>query len=119
MTKKMTKSRKNKMIDGVCGGIAEYFNIDATIVRLICIAVCFLKGAGILIYVVAAIVMPYGEDFGYDENDDVENLKSANVDEQSADGKSESAKKSSGKSKSAGKKEAPHTDEEFEKFFKK
>lgn len=119
MTKKLTKSRKNKMIDGVCGGVAEYFNIDATIVRLICIAICLLKGAGLLIYIIAAIVMPYGEDFGFDEDDDIDNLKSANVDEQASAGEYGSAKKSSGKSKSSKKKEVPHTDEEFEKFFKK
>lgn len=119
MTKKLTKSRKNKMIDGVCGGIAEYFNIDPTLVRLICIAVCFLKGVGLIVYIIAAIVMPYGEDFGFSENDDdVDNLKSANVDDDAED-KSGSAKKSSAKSKSSKKKEAPHTDEEFEKFFKK
>lgn len=56
--KRLVKS-KSKMLCGVCGGIAEYFNIDPTIVRLI---VVFLSlagvGSGILAYIVAAIVMP-------------------------------------------------------------
>lgn len=56
--KRLYKSR-NKMICGVCGGIAEYFNIDPTIIRLI---VVFLSlagvGSGLLAYIIAAIVMP-------------------------------------------------------------
>ena len=76
--KKLYKSRKNKMIGGVCGGLAEYFNMDPTIVRIIEAILCILKGAGLIIYLIAVIVMPYDdEDFG---EDDTENLKSANID---------------------------------------
>lgn len=55
--KKLFKSEKNKKICGVCGGIAEYFDIDSTLVRLgWIIFACF--AAGILAYILAAIVMP-------------------------------------------------------------
>ena len=54
--KKLHKSN-NRMICGVCAGVAEYFGIDPTIVRLIWAAVA-LSGTGILLYIVAAIVMP-------------------------------------------------------------
>ena len=54
--KKLYKSN-NRMICGVCAGVAEYFGIDPTIVRLIGAALA-LRGTGILLYIVAAIVMP-------------------------------------------------------------
>ena len=54
--KKLYKSN-NRMICGVCAGVAEYFGIDPTIVRLIWAALA-LSGTGILLYIVAAIVMP-------------------------------------------------------------
>lgn len=54
--KKLYKSN-NRMICGVCAGVAEYFGIDPTIVRLIWTALA-LSGTGILLYIVAAIVMP-------------------------------------------------------------
>lgn len=57
--KRLYKSSVNYMICGVCGGIAEYFNIDPTLVRLAWVLVtCFSAGAGIIAYVIAAIVMP-------------------------------------------------------------
>lgn len=57
MNKRLYKSRDEKMIDGVCGGIAEYFDIDPTLVRLIW-AVFGATGSGILAYIVAAIIIP-------------------------------------------------------------
>ena len=54
--KKLYKSN-NRMICGVCAGVAEYFGIDPTIVRLIWAALA-LRGTGSLLYIVAAIVMP-------------------------------------------------------------
>jgi len=56
--KKLYKSNTNKMISGVCGGIAEYINLDPTIVRLLWVVFCFMGGAGILAYIIAAIVIP-------------------------------------------------------------
>ena len=58
MDEKLYKSDENKMVDGVCGGIAEYFNIDPTLVRLGWVLFCALGGSGILAYIIAAIVIP-------------------------------------------------------------
>lgn len=58
MEKKLYKSSKNKMIDGVCAGVAEYFNIDPTLVRLGLVLFSAMGGAGILAYIIMAIVMP-------------------------------------------------------------
>lgn len=55
--KKLTKSRSNRMICGVCGGMAEYLNIDATIIRIALVLLAFTT-AGIIAYIVAAIIMP-------------------------------------------------------------
>ena len=59
MKKRLTKSR-NKVLAGVFGGLAEYFNVDPTWVRLIGAAIIIFTGLGpgILLYIIAAIVMP-------------------------------------------------------------
>lgn len=59
MEKKLYKSRTDKKICGVCGGIAEYIECDPTIVRLITALLAFGFGTGILLYLIAALVMPY------------------------------------------------------------
>ena len=46
------------MLCGVCGGIAEYFNIDPSIVRLVWAALVIMGGTGILLYIIAAIILP-------------------------------------------------------------
>lgn len=57
--KKLTKSTSNRMISGVCGGIGEYFNLDATLVRLIwAILTVGGIGSGLILYIIAAIVIP-------------------------------------------------------------
>ena len=58
MSKKLYKSNTNNMIEGVCGGIAEFFGIDATLVRLGWVLFCALGGSGILAYIIAAIIIP-------------------------------------------------------------
>ena len=58
MNKRLYKSRNDKMLGGVCGGIAEYFDIDPTLVRLGWVLFCALGCSGILAYIVAAIVIP-------------------------------------------------------------
>ena len=57
MNKKLYRNTQSKMIAGVCSGIGEYLNIDATIIRLIW-ALIGLTGAGILVYLVAALIIP-------------------------------------------------------------
>ena len=106
--KKLYKSRKNKMLGGVCGGLAEYLNMDPTIVRIIAGVLCLIKGLGVLIYLIMCIVMPYDdEDFS---EDDTENLKSANID-------TEEEKKTSSKKADAEKDRKLHSDEEFDSYF--
>lgn len=56
--KRLYKARGNRMISGVCGGVADYFNIDPTLVRLLFILLCFGWGSGIIAYIIAAIVIP-------------------------------------------------------------
>ncbi len=58
--RRLTKSSTNRMICGVCGGVAEFFGIDPTIVRLVLALFCLAGGSGILAYIIAAIVMPEG-----------------------------------------------------------
>ena len=57
MDKKLYRNTNSKMIAGVCSGVAEYVNIDPTVVRLIW-ALVGLSGAGILAYLVAALIIP-------------------------------------------------------------
>ena len=57
--KRLYRSSVNYMLAGVCGGIAEYFNIDPTLIRLACIILtCMNCGTGIVAYIIAAIVIP-------------------------------------------------------------
>ena len=58
MSKRLYKSRDNRMLSGVCGGIAEYFDIDPTLVRLGWALFCALGGSGILVYIIAAVIIP-------------------------------------------------------------
>ena len=57
MEKRLHKS-SNRILCGVCGGIAEYFNIDPTLIRLGWVVFCALGGSGVLAYIIAAIIMP-------------------------------------------------------------
>lgn len=58
MDKRLYKSNENKMISGVCGGVAEYFNLDPTLIRLGWVVFCALGGSGVLAYIIAAIIIP-------------------------------------------------------------
>lgn len=58
---RLTKSRTDQVIDGVCGGIADYFNVDPVIIRLIFVVFIFLDGFGIILYIILAIIMPRDE----------------------------------------------------------
>jgi len=55
--KKLYRSKKNRVIAGVCGGIGEYFNVDPTLIRLVWILFVF-TGAGIIAYIIAWILIP-------------------------------------------------------------
>ena len=56
--KRLTRSSVDKKIFGVCGGIAEYFNIDPVVIRLLWVLAVFCFGTGILAYIIAALIMP-------------------------------------------------------------
>lgn len=58
MEKRIYRSKKNRMIAGVCGGIAEYLNIDPAIVRLIMALLVLVNGLGIILYILAVIIIP-------------------------------------------------------------
>ena len=58
--KRLYKSRNNKMICGVCAGIADYFNIDPSIVRVLWAVLALAAGTGILAYIACAIILPEG-----------------------------------------------------------
>lgn len=59
--KRLYKSRNNKMICGVCAGIADYFNIDPSIVRVLWAVLALAAGTGILAYIACSIILPEGD----------------------------------------------------------
>ena len=108
---KQLKKSKNKIIAGVCGGIAESLKIDPTLVRLIIfvLGLC-TKGILVLLYIVAAFVMPEAGFGDESSSDDVENLKSANIEKEEFVSESKNGKDETS---------SPHSDEEFNSYFKK
>ena len=60
--RKLYRSGKNKIIGGVCGGVAEYLDVDPVIVRLLWVIGAFAWGAGIPLYIIAWIIMPRNPD---------------------------------------------------------
>lgn len=58
MGKKLYRSKTDKKIAGVCGGVAAYFGIDSTIVRVLWLLLVIFFGTGLLAYIVCAIIMP-------------------------------------------------------------
>jgi phage shock protein PspC (stress-responsive transcriptional regulator) len=58
MEKRLYRSRDERMIWGVCGGIAKYFDVDPTLIRVIAVLTLFLGCAGLIIYPILTIVMP-------------------------------------------------------------
>ena len=58
MSKRLYKSEDNRILCGVCGGIGEYLGIDPTLVRLVWVLITLAAGAGVLLYIIAAIIMP-------------------------------------------------------------
>jgi phage shock protein C len=67
MRNKLYRSSKDCMIGGVCGGIAEYFDVDSTLVRLLAVLVVLLGGAGVIAYIIAWIVIPKNPEQESDE----------------------------------------------------
>ncbi len=57
-TKRLYRSTKDKVLGGVCGGVAEYFEVDPVIVRLLWVLLTLAWGAGLLLYIIAWIIVP-------------------------------------------------------------
>lgn len=58
MEKKLYRIEQGKMLCGVCGGLAEYLNLDPTVVRLLTVLLCLMAGSGVIAYIAAALIMP-------------------------------------------------------------
>ncbi len=56
--KKLYRSRIDKKLAGVCGGLGKFLNLDATVIRLILVILCLAGGSGVLIYIIAALLIP-------------------------------------------------------------
>jgi phage shock protein C len=63
--KKLYRSKSNRQLCGVCGGLGEYFNIDATIIRLILVVIglCTAIIGALIAYIIAAVVVPEEPDY--------------------------------------------------------
>ncbi|MGM9941996.1 MAG: PspC domain-containing protein [Bulleidia sp.] len=62
MERRLYKSQTDRMISGVCGGVAEYFDVDSTLIRLGLAAFCLLGGSGVVAYIAAMIIIPERRD---------------------------------------------------------
>lgn len=58
MSKKLYRSREDKIIGGVCGGLAKYFDVDPTLIRILAVVSIFINGIGIIAYIIAWIIVP-------------------------------------------------------------
>jgi phage shock protein C len=56
--RKLYRSRSNRQVAGVCGGLAQYFNLDATLIRILFVVLAVLGGSGLLLYVLLWIIVP-------------------------------------------------------------
>jgi phage shock protein C len=57
-TRKLYRSKSNRKLAGVCGGLAQYFNLDATLIRVLFIALAVLGGSGLVLYLAMWIIVP-------------------------------------------------------------
>jgi phage shock protein C len=57
-TRKLYRSKTNRQLAGVCGGLAEYFNLDATLIRVLFVVLAVLGGSGLILYVALWIIVP-------------------------------------------------------------
>ena len=68
MKNKLYRSKKDCVIGGVCGGIAEYFDIDSTLVRLLAILIFFFGGSGVIAYIIGWIIIPQNPNGNIEDN---------------------------------------------------
>lgn len=65
--KKIYRTKKDRMIAGVCSGLGEYFDIDPTIIRLLWLVSVFWFGGGVVAYLIAMVIIPNQRETGIDE----------------------------------------------------
>lgn len=82
MKKELKRSASDCKIFGVCGGIAEYFGIDSNVVRLVWVAISLFAGTGVLLYLIAAFILPKGDEPKEKDLKDVIHPESAKADEE-------------------------------------
>lgn len=58
MTKRVYRSKRDRMLGGVCGGIADYFNVDVVLIRLLWVLAALAEGIGLIVYIVAWVIIP-------------------------------------------------------------
>ena len=58
MSKKLYRSRTNRMLAGVCGGLADYFGVDPTIVRILMVLFALAGGPGLILYIILMLIIP-------------------------------------------------------------
>ena len=71
MQKKLYRSESNEKIAGVCAGLAEYFDVDVTLVRIAFVALSLIGGPGIMLYIILWLVLPEESDTFKSKNDDL------------------------------------------------
>ena len=57
-TRKLYRSKTNRQVAGVCGGLAEYFNLDTTLIRVLFVVLAVLGGSGVVLYIALWIIVP-------------------------------------------------------------
>jgi phage shock protein C len=57
-TRKLYRSKTNRKLAGVCGGLAQYFNVDAILIRVLFVVLAFLGGSGLFLYLAMWIIVP-------------------------------------------------------------
>ena len=79
MKKELRRSETDVKICGVCGGIGEYLGVDSNVIRLIWVAVSLFAGTGILLYIIAAVLMPKAQSSQKDLKDIIQPEHSSDV----------------------------------------
>jgi phage shock protein PspC (stress-responsive transcriptional regulator) len=83
--KRLHRSESDRWLAGVCGGIAEYFNVDSTLIRVLFILFGFLVGGGVLIYIILWIIMPEAPDVVVKDDFEIEDVVEAEPEENETD----------------------------------
>lgn len=96
MSKKLYRSRNDRMIAGVCGGLADYFDVDSSLIRLAVLFIFLFQGVGLIAYIIAWLVMseePVKNEYRMPDDYYIEDKKEPGNSDQESDQKSESDQK--------------------------